>query len=352
MNETEVARLMGLTIAVVGTGYWGRNHVRTWAALKQEQVIDRLIVCDVDESRARGLAEEFGCEWHTDASTLRDTFAIDAATIATPTPSHAPLAIALMEQGVDVLVEKPLAMAESEAQSIVACAEAHGRLLCVGHLFRYHVAIRKAADMIAGGEIGPVLHIESDRLSVREPRPDIGVIAALAIHDMDICRDLMGDVDPDEIDAFSLPSEIEGIEDHAVIHMRFPANTCNNPLGPSAQITVSWRSRVRGKVRELRIIGRDASLHIDYLDHTGLWLHHHPDNIRGPDWGGFGAAPRERVEIEGGEPSLTAELRAFALASKSLSGGHTLDSLNLLAPGHIGVIGMRLVEAALRATKE
>ena len=342
---------MGFTVAVVGTGYWGRNHVRTWVSLKQEKVIDRLIVCDVDENRARELAEEFDCEWHTDALTLRENYDIDAATIATPTPIHAPLAIALMQQGVDVLVEKPLAMDEVEAQSIVTCAQETGRMLCVGHLFRYHVAIRKAADMIASGELGPVLHIESERLSVREPRPDIGVIAALAIHDMDICRDLMGDVDPDEIDAFSLPSEIAGIEDHAVIHMRFPSGTTDNPLGPSAQITVSWRSRVRGKVRELRIIGRDASLHIDYLDHTGFWLHKHPDNIRGPEWGGFGAAPRERVEIEGGEPSLTAELRAFAEASQSLASGESIESLGLLAPGPIGVIGMRLVEAALRATK-
>ena len=189
-------------------------------------------------------------------------------------------------------------------------------------------------------------------MSVREPRPDIGVIAALAIHDMDICRDLMGDIDPEEIDAFSLPSELEGIEDHAVIHMRFPSGTCKNPLGPSAQITVSWRSRVRGKVRELRIIGRDASLHIDYLDHTGIWLHRHPNNIRGPEWGGFGAAPRERIEISDGEPSLTAELRAFAAASEARSEGHSIESLNLLAPGSIGVIGMRLVEAALDATKD
>ena len=343
---------MGQCIAVVGTGYWGRNHVRTWAALKQEQAIERLIVCDVDQKRAQQLAEEFQCEWHTDALTLKEKFDITAATIATPTPLHAPLAIALMEQGVDVLVEKPLAMNESEAQSTVEAANAHGRLLCVGHLFRYHVAIRKAAEMIANGDIGPVLHIESERLSVREPRPDIGVIAALAIHDMDICRDLMGDVDPAEVDAFSLPSEIEGIEDHAVIHMRFPSSTCENPLGPSAQITVSWRSRVRGKVRELRIIGRDASLHIDYLDHTGFWIHKHPDNVRGSDWGGFGAAPRERVEIEGGEPSLTAELRAFANACNLHAQGESFENLNVLAPGEIGVIGMRLVESALQATKE
>ena len=105
-------------------------------------------------------------------------------------------------------------------------------------------------------------------------------------------------------------------------------------------------------MRELRIIGRDASLHIDYLDHTGLWIHKHPQNIRGPDWGGFGAAPRERVGIEGGEPSLTAELRAFANACKLHAQGAPFDDLNILAPGEIGVIGMRLVESALRATKE
>ena len=105
-------------------------------------------------------------------------------------------------------------------------------------------------------------------------------------------------------------------------------------------------------MRELRIIGRDASLHIDYLDHTGLWLHKHPNNIRGPEWGGFGAAPRERVEIEGGEPSLTAELRAFANACTFHNQGESFDKLNILAPGEIGVIGMRMVQAALDATKE
>jgi hypothetical protein len=83
-----------------------------------------------------------------------------------------------------------------------------------------------------------------------------------------------------------------------------------------------------------------------------LWKHNHPNNIRGADWGGFGAAPRERVEIQGGEPSLTAELRAFATASKSFAEGQPLDSLNILAPGQIGVIGMRLVETALRAVAE
>jgi UDP-N-acetylglucosamine 3-dehydrogenase len=342
MRTSRVRRAMGWTVAVVGTGYWGRNHVRTWAALRSEGAVSRLIVCDVDENRAREMAEEFGCDWHTDVTSLRETFGIDAATIATPTPQHAPLAIALMEQGVDVLVEKPLAMNEAEARSVVDAGKAHGRLLCVGHLFRHHAAIRKAAELIAAGTLGPVRHIESERLSVREPRPDIGVIAALAIHDIDICRDLLGDSEPLSIAATALASDIPGIEDHATIHLTF-----ENDI--SAHITVSWRSRIRGKVRELRIIGRDASLHIDYLDHSGLWMHHHPDNAHGREWGGFDAAPRERVELPLGEPSLTAELRAFSAASRDLAAGASLTDVQQLNSGEVGVIGMRLVGAALRA---
>ena len=330
---------MAWTVAVVGTGYWGRNHVRTWAALRRDGLVGRLIVCDVDETRAREMAAEFDCEWSTDANALKADFDIDAATIATPTPQHAPLAKSLMSQGVDVLVEKPLAMDEAEARDVVDHAAATGQLLAVGHLFREHAAVRKAAEMIAAGVLGPVLHIESDRLSVREPRPDIGVIAALAIHDMDIMTDLMGDVQPSSMRALTLESEVAGIEDHAIIQMTFPN-------GVVANITVSWRSRIQGKVRDLRIIGRDASIHIDYLDHAGLWLHHHPENARGPQWGGFDAAPRERVELPLGEPSLTAELRAFAKASPARAAGEPTE---VRMSGAVGVAGVRLVDAALAA---
>ena len=336
---------MGITMAVVGTGYWGRNHVRTLAALRDEGTIDSVVVCDLDEERAESLASEFSCEWCTDASLLSSEHCVTAATIATPTPSHAPLAMSLMDQGVDVLVEKPLAMTAEEAEEVLARAKDTGRLLMVGHLFRYHAAVRKAAEMIASGALGPILHIESERLSVREPRPDIGVIAALAIHDLDITKDLMGDTEPSMIRCTSLPSDLDGIEDHAIIEMDFPAKSGYNETDVTAIVTVSWRSRIRGKVRELRIIGRDASLAIDYLDHSGFWIHHHPDNAHGQQWGGFDAAPRERVELPLGEPSLTAELRAFIKHHK----GEILGVP--LATGEVGLAGMRMIEAALNSAE-
>ncbi len=140
---------MALTVAVVGTGYWGRNHVRTLAALRDEGTIAALVVCDLDEERAKSLAREFGCVWETDAAKLATKHSVTAATIATPTPQHASLAISLMEQGVNVLVEKPLAMNEIEAKSVLDAAQRTGRVLMVGHLFRYHAAVRKAAELIA-----------------------------------------------------------------------------------------------------------------------------------------------------------------------------------------------------------
>ncbi len=329
-------------MAVVGTGYWGRNHVRTLAALKSNGVISELVVCDVDAERAESMASEFGCEWCTDANALT-SLGVAAATIATPTPQHAPLAISLMKQGIDVLVEKPLAMNEEQAKEVLACAEKTGQVLMVGHLFRYHAAVRKAAELIADGTLGPILHIESDRLSVREPRPDIGVIAALAIHDMDIMKDLMGDIEPNTINCLALPSDNPKIEDHAIIEMGFPKNSGSNPNGVSAVVTVSWRSRIQGKVRVLRIIGQDASLAIDYLDHSGLWIHHHPNNAHGQQWGGFDAAPRERIELPLGEPSLTAELRAFI----SHANGENNDTP--FASGKVGLEGVSMVSSALKA---
>jgi len=125
--------------------------------------------------------------------------------------------------------------------------------------------------------------------------------------------------------------------------MVFPANSGGNENGVSAVLTVSWRSRIQGKVRVLRIIGQDASLAIDYLDHSGLWIHHHPNNAHGQQWGGFDAAPRERIELPLGEPSLTAELRAFISHVK----GENTDIPH--ASGKVGMDGVRAVSLALKA---
>ena len=329
-------------VAVIGTGYWGRNHVRTFCTLREEGLIDKIVVCDSDVVRAAAIGDEFGCSYVTDAASL-PSLGIDMVTIATPTPSHAELAIQMMRAELDVLVEKPLAMSVEEGEEVIRVSEETGCLLLVGHVFRHHAGVRAAAEIINSGKLGPIRHIVSERLAVREPRDDIGVIAALGIHDFDICVDLLGGVLPSSMSGMVSVSSIEGIEDHAELQLEFPPQM-NGEDKIMASIHLSWRSRIRGKVRSLEVIGRDASLNVDYMDHSGIWFHPHPENAHGDMYGGFGAAPRERIEILNSEPALTAELRDFVLRSSGKITGPARNG------GDVGLKGMRLVEMALRAT--
>ena len=325
-----------VVVGVIGTGYWGKNHVRTFCTLKDEGLVDEVIVCDSNEERAIEIGEEFGCKYAIEPKMLVN-MGVSMVTIATPTPSHASLAIMMMEMGLDVLVEKPLAMNMAEAKRVIDCAENTGKLLLVGHVFRHHSGVRRAAELVNSGELGEIKHIISERLATREPRPDNGVIAALGIHDFDICCDVLGGIEPKEILGVAIESKISGIEDHASLQMIFE----NGIVG---FVELSWRSRVRGKVRSLQIIGTDASISLDYLDHSGLWLHRHLNDGHGKEFGGFGSAPRERIEIPGGEQALTAELRDFVLRSIGQRTGPTLNG------GDVGLEGMKRVEMALRAT--
>ena len=155
-----------VVIGVIGTGYWGKNHVRTFCTLKEEGLIDKVIVCDSDESRAIEIGEEFGCEYATDPQELA-SLGVSMVTIATPTPSHASLAIMMMEMGLDVLVEKPLAMNTKEAKRVIMCAEKTGRLLLVGHVFRHHSGVRKAAELVKNG-IHPTTIMTGFRIALKD----------------------------------------------------------------------------------------------------------------------------------------------------------------------------------------
>ena len=330
---------MGMRVAVIGTGYWGTNHVRTLSALRDGGADLDLVVCDVDQDRAHALAEAHDASATTDPhSLLMAEGRVDAVTIATPSPLHAEQAKMFLSNGIATLVEKPMALSIDESQHVVDIASEHETLLSVGHVFRHHSGVREAARLVAAGELGPVRLIESVRTAVREPRPDMGAIHALGIHDYDIFSFIMDDQAPLTIQASATPSYLPGIEDHAVTLLTFSQPDAPHALAVS---TVGWRSRIDGKQRRLRIIGRDASLDVDYLDHSGLWIHRHPGEQIGTEWGGTGSAPRERLTLPLGEPALTAELRHFlSLVEK----GTQYDPIT---GGEVGVRGVEMVERAL-----
>jgi UDP-N-acetylglucosamine 3-dehydrogenase len=246
--------------AVVGTGYWGENHARIAAELSEAGVLDDVILCDVDEERVRDLAGTYGLQYATDVADLD----VDGAVLATPSTTHPELATALLERGVDVLVEKPLALDSERAWRIIETAKRNDRTLGVGHVFRYHPALRELRRRIDRGELGRIKYLHTTRFSFRVPRATTGALYSLAVHDVDIYSWLLG-TRPDTVSA-SLDSFIrKNVDETATLTLGYGEAT--------GAIHSSWQVPVFGKQRQLVVVGTERAATIDYLANTELQIH-------------------------------------------------------------------------------
>ena len=136
-----------LRTAVIGVGSLGRHHARNYAELAAEGGSEFVGVCDADEETAKEIAEKNSCAYFSDWKDLLDK--VDAVSIVTPTETHCEIACAFLENGIDCLVEKPIARTLEEADKMIAAAEKSGAKIMVGHLERYNpamVALRPHVD--------------------------------------------------------------------------------------------------------------------------------------------------------------------------------------------------------------
>jgi predicted dehydrogenase len=233
-----------IRVAVVGAGAFGRNHVRVLNECAQAQLAG---VVDVVPDRAAASAAQFGCPAYANHADL--TGKVDAAIVAVPTSAHAEVGCDLMEAGIDVLVEKPIAPDRESAQRLIDTAERHGRILMIGHLERFNpavVALQKVAR--------DPLFFEVHRMSLFSPRSlDIDVVLDLMIHDLDIILDLVGCA-PDEVRAAGI-SILSGKVDIANVRLAFPT-------GCIANLTASRVSTER--IRKLRLFQPSQYISLDY----------------------------------------------------------------------------------------
>src|SRR5262249_50533267 len=125
-----------IRVAVVGCGEFGHNHARVYNEIEGAALAG---VFDSDASRAEKLAAEFETRVFHSLDELQG--AVDAASVAVPTIAHAEVGCALMEHGIDVLVEKPMAATLEEADELVECAHRKSRILQVGHVERFNPAV-------------------------------------------------------------------------------------------------------------------------------------------------------------------------------------------------------------------
>ncbi len=230
--------------AVVGAGAFGRNHLRL---LKESAAAELVAVVDADGERAHAAAVEFGCRA---LDRLEELAGIaDAAVVAVPTRSHAQVGCALLEAGLNVLVEKPIAADAASAQRLVEAARRAGRVLQIGHLERFNPAVAALARAVR-----IPLFFEIHRLSVFTPRSlDVDVVLDLMIHDIDIVLALTGAM-PEEVRAAGI-SILSPKVDIANVRLAFPS-------GCIANLTASRVSTER--VRKLRLFQPSEYISLDY----------------------------------------------------------------------------------------
>ena len=233
-----------LLLAVVGAGQFGRNHCRV---IHECERADLSAVVDTDPKRAAEMATLYGALPLTDFRDLAGK--VDAAVVAVPTTSHAEVGTALLEAGIDVLVEKPIADDLPGATRLSEAAERRGRILQVGHLERFNPAVLELERRLT-----LPLFFEIHRLNLFSPRSlDVDIVLDLMIHDVDLVLALTGR-EPDEIRAAGV-SVLSGRVDIANVRMQFQ-NGC------VANLTASRVSTER--VRKLRLFQPQQYLSLDY----------------------------------------------------------------------------------------
>ncbi len=303
-GETFLSSDSQLQLAVVGAGAFGKNHARVYHKLSLEDSSVRLVaVIDSDAARAAAIAAEFGARAFTSVTEALAAGTIHAASVAVPTVHHFAVARELMQAGVDVLIEKPLASTVAEADEIAAIAQQHSCIVQVGHLERFNPAVRATAPLIT-----KPMFFEVHRLSIFTPRSlDVDVVLDLMIHDLDVVLSLVKSP-VREVRAVGLPILSEKV-DIANVRLEFES-------GCIANLTASRVSTER--VRKLRFFQPHQYISLDYGRQDVLAFTVESDataSVMSQLLGGSEPTPNPQIRmsrpsIESEEP-LLAEIKAF-----------------------------------------
>ncbi len=278
-----------INVAVIGVGAFGRNHARVYRQLQQAGSARLVGVVDRDTARADAVAREFDCRAFGSVEQMLTTHSeVQAASVAVPTVLHLDVARTLMEAGVDVLIEKPLAAVLGEADELLRLASKHQRVAQVGHLERFNPAVRATLPLI-----NRPMFFEVHRLSVFSPRAlDVDVVLDLMIHDLDIVLTFVKS-GVKEIRAVGLPI-LSGKVDIANVRIEFES-------GCVANFTASRVSTER--IRKLRFFQPGQYISVDYGRQDVLVF-----SVGGAGTvQGMAAEPSVNPQIQTAKPPITAE---------------------------------------------
>ena len=248
-----------LGVAVIGTGFWGKNHARVYKELESTELI---AVCDVNPERAKNIANQYGVEAYTSTSRMLKNNRIEAVNICTWSTKLAKEALKALKMKKHVLVEKPMATNTKQAQKLIEIAEENSVCLTVGFLMRFIPGLQKIRDAVKSKKIGDIVCATAKRVSQWPERiGDVGVVKDTAIHDIDIMKYLTNE-DPVGVYAKAGNMKHRSFEDYAQIMLTYKD-------GKSAFIESNWLTPY--KTRKLVITGSEAIMKLDYITQE-LWI--------------------------------------------------------------------------------
>lgn len=300
---------------MVGCGHFGRYHAEKYAALAGAELV---AVVDCALERAQELGAALGALALADPAELAGR--VEAASVVVPTRGHFAVARRLLEAGLHVLLEKPIAASLEEADTLIALAQAQGVMLQIGHLERFNAALLALADVL---EVP--LFIESHRLAPFKPRgTDVDVVLDLMIHDIDLIQQLIGRPLA-SIDAVGVPV-LSAEDDIANARLRFEGGCVVNVTASR----VSLKSE-----RKMRLFQRDAYVSIDFQAGEATIAR----KGAGEMFPGVPDVRLERRRFEANDP-LSLEIEAFLAAVR----GERAVAVS-------GADGRLALESALRITR-
>jgi len=243
-------------IAVIGTGTWGLSHVRTIAT---EPRAELTWVCDVDpRALTAATTTAPGARVTRDVDEVLRANDVDAVVIVTPAVTHADLAVRCLERGRHVLVEKPLALAVTDAERVADAAARAGTTVLVGHLMLYHPAVEYLRKLVNSRELGDIFYLSSVRANLGRLRRDENALWSFGPHDLSMI-DYLVPGEPITVTARGASYLQPGIADVVFVNLELTPTGASRPV--MAQIHLSWLNP--RKERRLTIVGSRKMVEFD-----------------------------------------------------------------------------------------
>jgi len=304
-----------LGVAVVGTGFWGKNHARVYKELQETEL---LAVCDIDPEKARSVAAQFGAKPYTNLRRMLQDRNIEAISVTTWSTSLAKVATEAVKAGKHVMVEKPMAANVLQAEKLLETAKKKHVHVSVGFLMRFIPGLQHIKKAVEEKTIGELVCATAKRVSEWPERVgDVGVVKDTAIHDIDVMLYLFNQ-DPIAVYAKTGNMRQGKFEDYAQVMLTFDR-------GKTAFIESNWLTPY--KTRILVATGSEAIMSLDYITQE-LKIEDAKETLQ----------PRYPMQ----EP-LKLELRHFANC--------VLEKEKPLVTGLDGLRALRIAEAALKSSE-